>query len=454
VYALDFDTGCVRWRFVADAEVRTAIVIEPWTAGDTTAHPRLFFGDLSGQAYAVDARTGKMLWKRRVDTHPALTITGSPRYYNGRLYVPMSSTEFASAADPEYPCCSFRGGVSALDATDGTPLWTSYSITQSPQPATERTPSGKQRFHPAGAPVWTSPTIDVRRGRLYVGTGESYTSPAASTSDAVLALDLKTGAILWHYQSLARDAWTLACVLKGPNCPRDRGSDLSLDLDVSTPPVLIDSATAGANASARQDILIAGQKSGHVFALNPDSGELLWRRKVGRGGYAGGIHWGMATDGQTLFAPNADTDFFPTDVQRGTATPGLFALDVLSGETKWFAPARDVCSPSTRPACDPGISAAATAIPGAVFTGGFDGRLLAYAASSGQVLWEFDTNREFASLSGVPAHGGSIGSGGPVVAYGALLVNSGYLMGGVRMPGNVLLKFKVPRAPEPARETP
>lgn len=431
VYALDFATGCVRWTFQADAEVRTSPTLEPWSAGDATAAPRLWFGDFVGNAYALDARTGGLLWKTRVDTHPRLTITGSPRYHDGRLYVPMSSSEWAAAADPAYECCTFRGGVAALDAQIGTVLWRSYTIPEAPRATGARNAVGALRYHPAGAPVWNSPTIDVKRRRLYVGTGESYTSPAAAQSDAVVALHLDTGKMLWWRQSLAKDAWNMACFIGGgPNCPEENGPDL----DIGAPPVLH-------RLPDGRDVLLVGQKSADVFALDPDDGRLLWKVRYGRGGFAGGVHWGLAVSPTTLFAPNADTVFLGTE--QGEAKPGLFALDPRNGAIKWFAPApKDSCQPGTAPACDPGFSPPPTVIPGVVFQPAFDGWLRAYRETDGALLWAFDTVQTYNGVGGLKGQGGSIESAGAIVADGAVFVNSGYLFGG-RMPGNVLLKFTV-----------
>ena len=424
VYALDFISGCVRWNYRAAAEVRVAPSIETWRQGDATAQPRLFFGDLSGNVYALNARNGSLLWQRRVDAHARLTITGSPREHGGVVYVPMSSTEWAAAADPAYECCSFRGGVVALDAATGREIWKTYTIAAEPRLTGEKNSAGTARRAPAGAPVWNSPTIDEKRGRLYVGTGEAYTSPAADTSDAVLAFDLKTGKRLWHYQSIANDAWNMACFIGGgPNCPKENGPDL----DIGAPPVLV-------TLPSGDDILVVGQKSADVFGLDPQSGKLIWRRRTGRGGFAGGVHWGLAAEGPRIYATSADTLFLPSDAQRGEARPGLFALNAANGKTEWFTPSTDQCPAELKPACDPGISAPATAMPGLVFTGGFDGRLRAYEATTGSVVWEFDTVRAYESLSGEQGRGGSIESAGVLVADGAVLVNSGYLFGG-RLPG-------------------
>ncbi len=426
VFSLDLKTGCMRWRFQADAEVRTAVSISDWSQG---AKALAYFGDFAGSIYAVDAWDGTLVWQVQADDHPDVTITGSPRLYGNRVYVPLSSSEWASAADPEYSCCTFRGGVVALDANTGEQLWKTYSIAEEPRPIGESSAAGVQRYAPAGAPVWNSPSIDAIRNRLYVGTGEAYTSPAASTSDAVLAMDLDDGELLWSYQATTGDAWNMACFLGGgPNCPAEDGPDW----DIGAPPVLV-------SRPQGEDILLVGQKSGVVHALDPEhGGKLLWRKKIGRGGYAGGVHWGMAATGEVLFAPNADTDFIGR--WPGERKPGLFALDVETGETRWFTAAPDVCEPERRPACDPGLSAAVTAISGVVFAGAFDGHLRAYAADTGEVIWDYDTNRSFITVSGEQAMGGSIESDGPVIADGHVLINSGYLFGG-RMPGNVLLAF-------------
>jgi polyvinyl alcohol dehydrogenase (cytochrome) len=422
----------VRWTFAAEAEVRTSPTLEPFTKGDRNARPRVFFGDFNGNAYAVDAQTGTLQWKTRVDAHPRLTLTGSPRLFEGRLYVPMSSNEWAAAADPAYECCTFRGGVTALDAATGKVVWRSYTIPQEPVATGEKNSAGAIRRHPAGAPVWNSPTIDVKRRRLYVGTGEGYTSPAAPQTDSVIAYDLDSGRMLWWHQSLANDAWNMACFIGGgPNCPAENGPDL----DIGAPPILH-------RLPSGKDVLLVGQKSADLFALDAEDGKLLWKVKYGRGGYGGGVHWGMAATSSMLYAPNADTNFLGTE--KGVAKPGLFALEPNNGAIKWFVPAPDVCPPNLKPACDRGYSAPPTAIPGAVFQPGFDGWLRAYSERDGKLLWEYNTVREFDTVSGAKARGGSIESAGAIVADGSVLVNSGYLFGG-RMPGNVLLAFAVPR---------
>jgi len=430
VYALDLATGCVRWKFKATTEVRNSPSIEPWRKGDPQARPRAFFGDIAGNLYAIDAFSGQEIWRVRADEHPYTTITGSPRLFEGRVYVPLSSSEWAAAADPGYECCTFRGGVAAFDARDGRLVWRSYAIAETPKPTGEHTSAGTARRGPAGAPVWNSPTIDPKRRRIYVGTGEGYTSPAVDTSDAVLAFDLDTGAILWHYQSISRDAWNMACFISnGPNCPEENGPDH----DIGAPPIL-------ASLKNGHEVLLAGQKSGHVFALDPDDGRLLWRERPGRGGFIGGVHWGMAFDGNTLFVPMADTTL--TGTEPGEPRPGLHALDPVTGAVRWYTRNYDICLPSTKPACDAGLSAPATAIPGVVFAGALDGHLRAYDAATGEILWQDNTVREYYTVNGVPGQGGGFSAAGPLVIDGHVVVNSGYLFGG-RMPGNVLLVYSV-----------
>jgi polyvinyl alcohol dehydrogenase (cytochrome) len=265
---------------------------------------------------------------------------------------------------------------------------------------------------------------------LYVGTGEAYTSPAAAQSDSVVAFDLDTGARLWWYQARAHDAWNMACfsTIAGANCPAENGPDL----DVGAPPIIY-------TLPSGKQIILGAEKSGDIFALDPDhDGRLLWRVKYGRGGVGGGVHWGMAASARTLYAPNADTAYRGNE--QGEAKPGLFALEPSDGHIEWFAPAPDGCAADRRPACDPGFSAPPTVIPGVVFQPSFDGWIRAFDESNGRLLWSVDTARSFVTVSGEVAQGGSIDSVGVVVSGGNVLSSSGYLFGG-RMPGNVLLVF-------------
>ncbi|MBS0416652.1 MAG: PQQ-binding-like beta-propeller repeat protein [Proteobacteria bacterium] len=423
VYALDLHTGCVRWVSRTSAEVRTAMVISKST---------LYFGDVIARVHAMDAKTGKELWNVKIDDHPNATITGSPTFHDGVLYVPVSSLEVTSAADAQYECCKFRGAVVAINASTGTVIWKAHTITEEPAPV-RTTSSGTRVFAPSGAPVWNAPTVDARRGVLYVGSGENYSSPANDRSDAVLAFNLKDGHLVWSHQMLAGDAWNVACMMKGnANCPGENGPDV----DVAAGTIL----TTLPNG---KQVLLAGQKNGFVYAIDPDAqGKLLWQRRVGRGGIQGGVHFGMALEGQRLFVPISDLKDGHDGRRYDIAgKPGLYALDPADGRLLWSTPAQDVCN--ERRFCDPGISAAITATPGVVFAGHMDGVLRAYDAATGQVIWKYDATAGVKTVSGTTAHGGSFGGPGPVVRDGYVVVNSGYGLY-FHMPGNVLLVFAAP----------
>ncbi|HEU4624021.1 MAG TPA: PQQ-binding-like beta-propeller repeat protein [Steroidobacteraceae bacterium] len=427
VYAFDLRTGCVRWTYRASAEVRTAIVGDPDAVG--ARRSLLYFGDVIARVYAIDARTGQLVWSVKVDEHPNATITGSPAFHDGIVYVPISSLEVTSAADPKYECCKFRGAIAALDAASGALKWKTYSITEEPKPV-RTTRLGTRVFAPSGAPIWNSPTIDASRGLIYAGTGENYSSPASVTSDAVLAFRMSDGKLMWSRQLTSGDAWNVGCMMAdNPNCPAENGPDV----DVAAGTILM--ALPGGKR-----VLIAGQKNGFVYALDPDEqGKLLWKTRVGRGGIQGGIHFGLAREGTRIYVPIVDMkDGHDGRSYDSPPKPGLYALDAANGRVLWSAPADDVCN--GRPFCDPGISAAVTAIPGVVFAGHMDGRLRAYDGANGHVLWEIDSTRAVPTVSGAAGKGGSFGGAGAAIRDGYLAVNSGYGLY-FHMPGGVLLVF-------------
>jgi polyvinyl alcohol dehydrogenase (cytochrome) len=430
VYALDARSGCIRWTFSTTAEVRTAVVVPPETG--TVKHA--YFGDIIGRIYAVDASTGKEAWRRRVDAHPSATITGAPVYFDGVLYVPVSSLEEATA-DPSYPCCSFRGSVVAFDAASGKRLWQRHTIEEEPREV-GMTDRGTKIFSPSGAAVWNTPSVDEQRGLLYFGTGNNYTGPANSRSNSVLALDLKSGQVRWAWQVVGGDAWNVGCMIGLQSCPANSGPDF----DIGSGVIL-------GHLKDGRERLFVGLKSGVALALDPARPDhALWTNRVGRGSIRGGIQFGMAFDGERLYVPIADMKNAMDDSQKardaaaGAARPGLYALDPASGKLLWQSPADDICA--GRPFCDAGILASIAAIPGAVFAGHMDGRIRAYAAATGKVLWQYQTATDLAGLGGAPARGGSIGGGGPVVHDGMLYTNSGYGLY-FHMPGNALVAFSV-----------
>lgn len=430
VYALDRESGCVRWTFQAGSEVRTGIATSGWARGDE--QPTLYFGDLLGNVYAVAAATGELVWRAHPDDHPAATITGTPTYYAGRLYVPVSSLEVVSATDSEYACCTFRGSVVAYDAATGERLWQRHTVADSPR-IQGKNPIGTDRLGPSGAPVWNSPAIDPARGLLYVGTGENYSSPATSTSDAIFAIDLLSGAIRWVYQATANDAWNSACVRQERhNCPAEDGPDYDFG-----------AAMVLARTSDGRDVLLGPQKSGAIHALDPDDGRLLWRTKVGRGGLHGGVHFGIAVSGDRVFVPISDAP--DTRDYDAPPNPGLFALDLKTGSYLWRAPLGDECN--GRDYCAVGFAAAITATPDLVFAGALDGYLRIYDTATGALLRKLDTTRPVTTVSGAVAAGGSMdGGAAPVPYHGMLFVNSGYNFAG-HMPGNVLLVYQTEARP-------
>ncbi|HLX45283.1 MAG TPA: PQQ-binding-like beta-propeller repeat protein [Bryobacteraceae bacterium] len=407
VYSLDAASGCIYWTYAAGAGVRTAISVGKLASGKWAA----YFGDIKANAHAVDAETGAPLWKVKIDEHPVARITGAPALYNGRLYVPVSSIEEVSGQAPNYSCCTFRGSVAALDAATGKQIWKGYTVLD-PAKAYKTNKNGTQLMGPAGAAVWNSPTIDVKRKLVYASTGNSYTDVDINTSDAILAFDLETGKLVWSSQVQPKDNFIVGCP-NAVNCPEEKGPDF----DFGTSAVL-------RTLPNGKQILVAGQKSGTVYGLDPDNkGKILWRTGLGKGSALGGVEWGDAADDALAYVAISDRI-----VKDGA--PGLYAVDLASGEKKWGMP-----EPSPH-------SAAISVIPGAVFSGALNGHFRAYSTSTGEVLWDFETSRPFETVNGVQAKGGSIDAGGPVIAHGMVYTGSGYgIFGGTG--GNVLLAFSV-----------
>ncbi len=418
IYSLDARTGCLYWRFKQPTPSRTTISIGP-LPGVARSGYAAYFGDTAANVYAVDAASGDLLWKTRVDSHPRAILTGSPVLFRDRLYVPVSSYEELTSTLADYSCCTFRGNVVALDAATGKTVWKAFAIDRSPAP-TKKNSAGTQMYGPAGAAVWSAPTVDAKRRRLYFATGNSYTDAKEDGSDAVIAVDLGTGRTIWRRQVTANDDDLSGCTSgrKLVNCPATRGHDY----DFGASPILLP-------LPGGRDILAAGQKSGTVFGIDPVSGAILWRTQVGAGGFLGGILWGMAADARYLYVANADT------VVAGNGRPGLFALNPATGKDIWYAPAPKVpCSWTSGAPCFNAQSAAPFAIPGVVFAGTTDGHERAYAAADGHVLWDFNTGRP---------SGGAIDVSSGSLANGMLFLMSGYhgVLGGSS--DNVLLAFSV-----------
>jgi polyvinyl alcohol dehydrogenase (cytochrome) len=420
-YSLDAASGCVYWSFDVGSTVRGAATMARITA---RAAPRyaVYFGDGRASVYALDARSGALLWKTRVDEHFVARITAGPRFYKGKLLVPVSSSEGFSAGTPDYPCCTARGSVVALDAETGRRLWKSWVIAEEPKPYATQ-PNGVVLSGPSGGSVWNTPTVDPRRHAVYFGTGDAWAAPSTATTDAIMAVDVDSGRMLWAYQVTAHDVHLGGC--SGPElsaaCPRINGPDM----DIGNSPILL-SLPGGAR------LLLAGTKAADVLAVDPDrNGAVIYRVNPTGASPGGNYHvgapailWGGAADG--------------TQAYFGMGTGGLAGIEAATGRTRWvFKP------DSPEGSVVVSLGAAPTVIPGVIFQGSTQGVLYAVSATDGKEIWRFDTARSFDAVNKVPAHGGAIAVSGAVAVGGMLFVGSGYAVGSAATAGNVLLAFSV-----------
>ena len=421
IYSLDARSGCLYWSYRAGAGVRNAMTVG--TIGTKAAmRYAVFFGDLKANVYAIDAHDGREIWRMRAEDHYATRVTAAPALYQGRLYVPISAWEGFQARVPDYPCCTAVGSVSALAAETGKVIWKTYTIAERPHP-TQQNSRGVQQWAPAGVPIWNTPTIDAGRRAVYVGTGDASTYPAPPTSDAILALDMRTGKIRWSRQIYPHDAFIVGCGGAGftENCPKVIGPDW----DIPMSPML-KTLTTG------RTLIVFGTKPGEVLALDPQKqGQIVWR--------APALGQSAAPD---ALGPNGGANFGPVwggaldEAQGyfGSSTGGIAAVRLSDGQRMWSTPLNSTAENQIT------HSAAVTVIPGVVFLGGSDGRLWALYSSDGHPLWSFETARTFDTVNAIAAHGGSIMAPGPTVAGGMLFVGSGYgVVTGT--PGNVLLAF-------------
>lgn len=432
LYALNAKSGCVYWRHDAAAATRSSVNVVRMPPS-SAARYALFFSDWTKAAVALDAETGAQIWKTVIDDQPGVQMTGSPTYYDGKLLVPISSGNEAFATSDQWECCRFRGALVALDAVTGKVLWKTYTTTTAPAPF-RLNARGQRMWGPAGGSIWSAPTIDAKRGRVYVATSNSYTDVPHEGADAVIAMNLATGAIEWINQVTKDDNYIIGCP-RAANCPQRLGPDFSL----GNSPILH-------TASDGKQLIVVGQKSGTVYAMDPEhNGMTVWSQRLSPGSALGGIEFGMAADADTVYAGISDV------LTEHGGKPGLYALRIRDGELIWSAPApRNVCRWQNI-FCHPGISQAVTAIPGAVFAASMDGHLRAHSTQDGKVLWEFDTAAEpYVAVMGKQAYGGVMDGAGPTIAGGMLYVHSGYAgrsLGRANdlsgREGNVLVAFSV-----------
>ena len=485
LYALDTNTGCVKWHYISEMTLRSSLTFAEATDKSPAA---IIMGDAAGFVHAVDARTGRKLWVSNARLNEYNRITGAPVVRDGRVITPVSAIEVNYAGSDDYQCCKGQGAVIAFDLATGEKLWT--GTTMEPAQPTRLSRTGTQQWGPSGAIIWSTPVIDEKRNVAYAGTGENVSWPATDTSDAIIAYDLDTGAKKWVFQATKSDIWNYACGRRGANCDWP-GEYHSPDHDFGATAMLI----------ARKDgseLVVAGQKSGVVWALNPDDGQLVWSNKVGRGSANGGAHWGLAFDGERIFAPMNDPNRPPTPGENPNFGPGIHALDAMTGEIKWsYKPNQRDCgaempvamayepapewriqpvsapvlptpraaatpprpatpaaaaptaanAPAAPPArapapCRLGMSPAPLLVDGAVVTGTTQGMLRIFDGKTGEVLFEYMTNRPFEkTVNGVEGHGGGLDSAPYIAGDGTLFVQSGYARFG-EPPGNVLIAFR------------
>src|SRR5262245_17034729 len=413
IYSLDAKTGCVYWAYHADSGTRTAPTIAPIKGQGATKYA-VYFVDVLTRAYALDAQTGKLLWKVRAGDHPRAKSTGSPTIYDGRMYIPMSAMETTNGAVLTYECCTFRGHVVALDANTGKQLWRTFVIQDEPKPR-GKNKQGVTLYGPAGGSVWNPPTVDPKRHRIYVGTGNGVSEPATDGTDSVIAMDMDSGKIVWQYQEYQGHVLINNCRPTGDagdNCPAKLGPDY----DFGGSALIMHTLPDG------REVIIAGSKGGVALALDLNkNGAVVWRTNIAERppSAAGLIVFGGASDDQNVY--------------YGLNQPGggVAAVKLSDGSRSW----------TTKLAtAGPGNPAATSAIPGVVFTGSADGTLRGLSTGNGQVLWQYNTARDYETVNGVSAKGGNIGQAGGTVAGGMVFVGSGYGTGNSGF-GNVLLAF-------------
>ena len=426
VFALDAKTGCIHWSFLATGPTRTAIVIGDWPGRPNAA--MAFFTTIPGWLYAVNAETGEQVWKARVEDHPSTRLTGSPVVYGGRLYAVSASFEEGMSASGNYDCCTFRGSLSAFDVLTGKRIWKTAMI-DGPLSVLKKNDAGRQLVGPSGGSSWSSPVIDPARRAIYITTGNGFSGPPQPLTDAIVALDLDTGKVRWSRQ-VGNDIFVPGCDRPGNanfSCPEENGPDA----DFGSAPILVHLAKG-------KDLIVAGQKSGTVWAVDPDaSGKVVWHYQAApsAAGEFGALVWGQAADDRNVYVP-------VSNIQDPPHAGGLHAVTLATGKRAWYAPPPSpLCAAG--PGCTRAQASAPSVIGGVVFAGSADGGLRAYSAADGQVLWSADTNKDFATTNGVKAHGGSMIGPGPAIADGMLYVNSGYGSHGGRG-GNVLLAYGLP----------
>lgn len=426
VFALDTDSGCAKWVYNAGTRLRSSMAY-----GVIDGEGILVFSDQRGMIHSISAETGEQNWTAsgQASNNQGM-LTGTPVIHEDRIIVPVSGSGVITGGNPNYECCENHGAVTALNVRTGAKIWEYHTMPAAQYTGMESSTGVKQRG-PSGAPIWTTPTIDAARAQIYVTTGENTSHPTTGTSDAIIALDLETGEEKWVFQALANDMWNFGCSAGGPNCIILDDTN-SVDYDFGGPAILVEAGD--------RELLVAGQKSGDIWALDPDSGALVWNQRIGEGTALGGNHWGITTDSERAFMTVND----PGGMGQ-VSRPGLYSFFLGTGEPSWFYEVESDCEgrDGRLRRCEGlyGFSAAPLTIDGAVITAGLDGRLFVFNADSGEVLFEYDTATDFDTVNGVEGYGGSIDSHSIAAGSGMVFVGSGYGSFS-QVSGNVLLAFK------------
>jgi polyvinyl alcohol dehydrogenase (cytochrome) len=439
MFAINIDgEPCIQWVYQSDIPLRTSASFGEIEGGREV----LAVGDMGANVHLLDAKTGENIWKTHVGFSELSLTTGTPVILKNKVIAPVSQFEIMVAAADEHVCCKSHGAVTALDAKTGEKIWTAHTM-EDAKPIRDRG-DGQMIWGPSGAPIWNSPVVDEQRGLVFVGTGEATSEPAHKNTNSILAIGLNDGDIKWSFQATPDDIFISGCGgdKRAKNCPRPEDT-VYRDVDFGASVIL------GKGKDGR-DLLFAGQKSGELWALNPDNGEVVWHQAFGEGSPLGGIHWGIAYDGKRVFAPiNRPYGFGAPPEGKGperTQKPGMHAVDASTGKVLWTFAAEPDCSGDRKErvrSCGSniGMSGAPTVIDGVVVEGSLDGFLRVLDVKNGKVLFKFDTAQSFQGINGVEGQGGAIDNASIVAANGRLFVNSGYGMFG-QMPGNVLLAFK------------
>ncbi|HEY8573614.1 PQQ-binding-like beta-propeller repeat protein [Phenylobacterium sp.] len=440
VLALDTKTGCVKWATRTPAQIRASLTYGRLGPNGPMA---LVGGDSSGQLTALDAQTGKILWRADPRHDKQVPLSGTPLFAGDKILVPISASDVSLAMRAGYACCKTHGALAAVSAADGKLLWTWHTM-EDAKPLGRKNSAGVEMFGPSGAPIWSSPSVDLKKGVAYTSTGENTSPPGTNTSDALVAVDLATGRQKWVFQALANDIWHMACPVGAPrpgqtvnpNCFFAGEGSVLLDHDFGGGPVIW--------RGRGRELILGGQKSGDVWAVNAANGKLVWHRKYGEGTPLGGVHWGIATDGVRVFAPIADPN-----VPAEKTAAGMYAIDVATGKEVWRWKAQADCANDRQkraPVCANryGISAPPLVIDGAVVAGSLDGKLWVFDAATGKVLAVHDTTGEHRTVNKVPGKGGTIDAAGPFAGDGMVFVSSGYGSFG-QIPGNTLIAYRPKR---------